>query len=135
MLVCWGPSHQSTIHDHSNAHCFMKTLDGYLEEVRYAWPEDENDEMLKVTGTTTLKPNDVAYINDSLGLHRVQNPSDIDGAVSLHIYSPPFDSCQIFDERTGKKKKCHMTFWSRNVLVDRGSSLSIESVTVTQTHL
>lgn len=53
------------------------------------------------------------FFLDSLGLHRVQNPSNVEGAVSLHIYSPPFDSCQIFDEATGKKRKCPMTFWSK----------------------
>ncbi|CAL4069346.1 unnamed protein product, partial [Meganyctiphanes norvegica] len=24
MLLCWGPSQTSTIHDHADAHCFMK---------------------------------------------------------------------------------------------------------------
>jgi cysteine dioxygenase len=35
MLLCWGEGNQSSIHDHANAHCFMKILDGGLREARY----------------------------------------------------------------------------------------------------
>ena len=50
---------------------------------------------------------------DSLGLHRVENPSHVDRSVSLHLYSPPFETCQMFDQRTGKKTQCKVTFWSK----------------------
>ena len=33
MLLCWAPGNQSTIHDHANAHCFVKVLAGGLREV------------------------------------------------------------------------------------------------------
>ena len=33
MLLCWAPGNQSTIHDHANAHCFVKVLSGGLREV------------------------------------------------------------------------------------------------------
>ncbi|XP_050673727.1 cysteine dioxygenase [Leptidea sinapis] len=167
MILCWGAGHASAIHDHADAHCFMKQLDGTLEEVRYAWPETVEPEVLKklkkhqtaysgesgdVTdsennnsvcdrchngscqidrcehldectddydtqsmreiGRTRLELNDVCYINDALGLHRVENPSHVDGAVSLHLYCPPFDSCRVFDARTGKPTNVKVTFWS-----------------------
>ena len=41
------------------------------------------------------KRNSVSYMSDELGLHRVENTSHSDGAVSLHLYSPPFQSCQV----------------------------------------
>lgn len=62
MILCWGEGHGSAIHDHANSHCFMKMLQGSLEEIRYAWPEKEK-EMLKETGRTRLCLNDVCYIN------------------------------------------------------------------------
>jgi len=124
MLLCWGPSHVSCVHDHTDAHCFMKVLDGDLEETRYDWPSSEEgnteEELegqgrtpLRETGRSRLPCNGVCYINDSLGLHRVSNPSHADGAVSLHVYSPPFDTCQIFDESTGRKTRCNVTFYSK----------------------
>nr|XP_026483728.1 cysteine dioxygenase 1 [Vanessa tameamea] len=63
-------------------------------------------------GRTRLEVDDVCYINDALGLHRMENPSHVDGAVSLHLYCPPFDSCRVFDSRTGKATNVNVTFWS-----------------------
>lgn len=34
MVLCWGEGHGSAIHDHANAHCVMKILQGKLCEVR-----------------------------------------------------------------------------------------------------
>jgi len=50
---------------------------------------------------------------DSIGLHRVENKSHTAKAVSLHLYSPPFAMCQSFDERSGHRKKCNVTFYSK----------------------
>ncbi|CAE7239740.1 cdo1 [Symbiodinium sp. CCMP2592] len=38
----------------------------------------------------------VSFMHDSLGLHQIENPSESDVAVSLHVYSPPFQECRIF---------------------------------------
>ena len=57
--------------------------------------------------------NSYILSTDSLGLHRVENFSHTDPAVSLHLYCPPFDTCHMFDQRTGKKTQCKITFWSK----------------------
>ena len=49
---------------------------------------------------------------DSIGLHRVENSSHTKPAISLHVYVPPFDECQTFDEKTSKKRICKVTFFS-----------------------
>eukprot|EP00093_Oithona_nana_P008935 08935.XXX_336038_337356_1 [CDS] Oithona nana genome sequencing. len=115
MLLCWAPGNQSTIHDHANSHCFVKVLDGTLREVRFFWPHENQDEhgLMLEKDRYDAKRNSVSYMSDELGLHRVENTSHSNGAVSLHLYSPPFASCQIFDERTGKKSVAPMTFWSK----------------------
>lgn len=51
-------------------------------------------------------------LTDSLGLHRVENLSYSDCAVSLHLYCPPFQACKVFNERTGLSIKAPVTFWS-----------------------
>lgn len=50
---------------------------------------------------------------DTLGLHRVENPSHSDGAVSLHLYCPPYNTCSIFNQKTGKQSKCTVKFYSK----------------------
>jgi cysteine dioxygenase len=39
---------------------------------------------------------DSAYIQDSMGYHKVGNPSKTVPAVTLHLYCPPFLSCKIW---------------------------------------
>ncbi|XP_043265021.1 cysteine dioxygenase type 1 [Colletes gigas] len=119
MVLCWGEGHGSAIHDHANAHCVMKILQGELCETRYAWPvkhennkENDEPEELKELVRNTVGLNEICYINDSLGLHRVENPSAVNPAVSLHLYSPPFNSCSVFNKQTGQRSSSKVTFWS-----------------------
>ena len=56
--------------------------------------ENKNGVMLE-KDQYSAKRNSVSYMSDELGLHRVENTSHSDGAVSLHLYSPPFQSCQV----------------------------------------
>ncbi|CAG9764437.1 unnamed protein product [Ceutorhynchus assimilis] len=111
MLLCWGEGQGSGIHDHANSHCFMKMLQGSLEEIRFAWPEKEESELGEI-GRTRLNLNEVCYINDSLGLHRVENVSSYDTAISLHLYCPPYDRCTVFNQKNGKKTSSTVTFYS-----------------------
>ena len=85
MLLCWGEGHSSAVHDHADAHCFMKMMDGSLNEIRFAWPKSDsptdssevqpesnntsNEEIvegLQKTGSTLLETNAVVYINGEL---------------------------------------------------------------------
>lgn len=39
--------------------------------------------------------NDVSYINDFMGYHKVENPTN-SLAKTLHLYCPPFQKCKIW---------------------------------------
>ena len=134
MILCWGPGMGSSIHDHTDAHCFVKVLDGSLLETRFAWPSADKQQQqqkkqmeaagedgmtameempLMETGTEHYGLNGVSYISDQIGLHRMENPSHSDVAVTLHLYIPPFSHCQVFDQRTGRRQKCNVTFYTK----------------------
>ncbi|KAL1971119.1 hypothetical protein VTN77DRAFT_70 [Rasamsonia byssochlamydoides] len=122
LILVWTPGKGSAIHDHANAHCVMKILKGSLKETLYAWPEKEKvaegqGSPLQVTRETVYQENQVTYMSDQLGLHRISNPDPNNYAVSLHLYTPPnaanYGFC-IFDEKTGRSrhiKQCE--FYSR----------------------
>ncbi|XP_041955828.1 cysteine dioxygenase type 1 isoform X2 [Alosa sapidissima] len=113
MILCWGEGHGSSIHDHTDSHCFMKILQGQLKETLFEWPDGKNHGDMVQKSQRILLENQCAYINDSMGLHRVENVSHTEVAASLHLYSPPFQQCQTFDQRTGHKNTVKMTFWSQ----------------------
>ena len=74
MILCWGEGHGSAVHDHADAHCFMKILSGSLSEVRFEWPKGSGEEekedgcssdhsSLQEISRTRLNLNEVCYIN------------------------------------------------------------------------
>lgn len=113
MALCWGEQHGSSIHDHSDAHCFVKMLDGQLKETMFDWPNESEGGTLRQIDCNVFGKDGVTYINDSMGLHRMENPSHTERAISMHLYSPPYQQCQIFDERTGHQRVAKVTFWSK----------------------
>lgn len=97
----------------------MKILKGSLTETIYGWPcqDSENpaecataaDSLypstkhtcqargsatgpseLHVRKETTYEREQVTYMSDSLGLHRIRNPSESEYAISLHLYTVSF---------------------------------------------
>ncbi|KAM9857837.1 cysteine dioxygenase type 1 [Aulostomus maculatus] len=113
LILCWGEGQGSSIHDHADAHCFMKMLQGQLKETQFDWPDKNSPGDMRQRSERFLIENSVAYINDSIGLHRVENDSHTEPAISLHLYSPPFQFCQTFDQRTGVRSSAKMTFYSK----------------------
>jgi cysteine dioxygenase len=64
----------------------MKVLAGQLHETVYHAPEAGSKEAkpLTVKSANTFGMNEVTYISDDIGLHRVHNPHPSQIAVSLH---------------------------------------------------
>lgn len=83
LVLVWTPGKGSPIHDHGNAHCVMKILRGSLTETRYEFPDSDRAQPMRLLSERTSKENDVAYMADELGLHKVENKGD-DYAISLH---------------------------------------------------
>jgi len=115
ILICWPESAMSAIHDHANAHCFVRILDGTVKETLYYWPEEQcmEDGSLEVSETLNYQSGGVTYMSDELGLHRIENASHTNKLCTIHLYSPPFSDCNIFDARTSKKTKVSMCFYSK----------------------
>ncbi|KAG9511113.1 tRNA pseudouridine(38/39) synthase, partial [Fragariocoptes setiger] len=106
-------------HEKYNIMILNWVIDGTLKETQFAWPEkinkDEDEvEEMKLTSENNLSTNEVTYINDQVGLHRVENPSHMETAASLHIYIPPYRTCNTFDQRTGHAREVKVTFYSKN---------------------
>lgn len=82
----WNPQKGSLIHDHADAHCIMKILQGTVKETMFHMPEPGAlpNGPLSVKKDTMYTTDQVTYISDKIGLHRVSNPDQQAFAVSLH---------------------------------------------------
>lgn len=104
ICLCWNPLQESKIHNHPCDGCYVKPIEGEVKETVY--------EHCKSTGAVTPShinyynnPTQVSFMADSQGrLHKIGNPRE-EGAITLHLYSPPFDRCEIWKlTESGKVK-------------------------------
>ncbi len=79
LLCCWKPGQESPFHGHPDKGCLVKILQGTLSEER----KFTNGR----TAVREISVNDVGYITDKIGIHRVSNNTK-ENAVSLHLYAP-----------------------------------------------
>ncbi|KAF0696822.1 Aste57867_12484 [Aphanomyces stellatus] len=91
MLLCWNKGKYSPIHDHPSDGCWVRHIQGTVHEVRY-WNHGAH---LEQTGEMLVSAG-VAYMDDSLGLHKIGNPSDTEDAITLHLYAPPYEKCRLW---------------------------------------
>lgn len=56
----------SSIHDHTDSHCFMKILQGNLKETLFEWPEKKGNGEMTKKSERVLRENQCAYINGKL---------------------------------------------------------------------
>lgn len=104
LVVCWEVGQISRIHDHAGQQCWMTVPEGRLVGRNFSV------EMLDdFAGRCRLRESDhfelshrlPATVEPEEPIHQVGNPAEFDErAVSVHIYSKPYDRCRTFCRET-----------------------------------
>ena len=100
LAICWEPGMKSSIHNHKGQNCWMAAPIGELMVQNYrVLSEDLAAHQCNIVPTDEVRitlANPVAV--DPLNpVHDVRNPREWNQrAVSLHVYSRPFDSCVVY---------------------------------------
>jgi cysteine dioxygenase len=109
MTVCWEVGQASRIHNHRDQNCWMAVPVGRLRVQNYR--VDHRD---AACSTCDLIPTDViemdaahpAYVNPVEPVHEVINRVEYaERAVSVHVYSRPFDTCEVYQRGKGQREK------------------------------
>ena len=79
IIVTWNKNQSTEIHEHPKNGCLFKILQGNIDEYLY------NDKIQ----FNNYKINDIKYIDNSIGKHKMINDDEI--CISLHLYSPPYE--------------------------------------------
>ena len=106
LAICWEPGQSSAVHNHHEQNCWMAAPIGRLRTQNYRVLEQNEAEgrcLLEASGTVLLTPDEPLPVNPAEPVHRVYNPHEFgQRAVSLHIYSRPFDRCLVYSPEQGK---------------------------------
>lgn len=105
IAICWEVGQISSIHNHRDQNCWMAAPMGRLrvQNYRVLW-QDEEAGRCKIEPTDLLEINqeNPVSVNPLEPVHRVYNPEELNQrAVSLHVYSRPFDSCVVYSDQQG----------------------------------
>ncbi|HTF91047.1 MAG TPA: cysteine dioxygenase family protein [Planctomycetota bacterium] len=113
LLLCWAAGQKSPIHNHEGQRCWMAVLDGGVTETLFHFPEEQTQPgMLSPKSAARLcARNQVAFITDEIALHEIAAAGGA-AAVSLHLYSRPFSTCQVYDRETGRVAVRQLSYYS-----------------------
>ncbi|RFU33876.1 hypothetical protein B7463_g2432, partial [Scytalidium lignicola] len=123
LLLVWTPGKGSPIHDHADAHCLMRILQGTLRETRYEFPIETAPMIIKKE--TTYHEGQATYMADELGLHKITNPDPQVVAVSLH--QPKTRSINRFTSQESSSKPSQHINMNLKPAASDGSSTSTNS--------
>jgi len=105
MAICWDVGQASSVHNHRDQNCWMAVPLGRLQVENFRLVHQDVD-----GGTCKLEPLNTVEMNieqpcavdPADPVHRVVNPKEFDQrAVSLHVYSRPFDTCIVYSPEQG----------------------------------
>jgi cysteine dioxygenase len=105
MTLCWDIGQHSRIHNHRDQNCWMSAPIGRLRIQNYRVDQrDASHSTCRIIPTELyeLDATHPTYVNPMEPVHEVINAAEFNQrAVSIHIYSKPFDSCEVYYREKG----------------------------------
>jgi cysteine dioxygenase len=105
MAICWEVGQVSSVHNHRDQNCWMAVPVGRLLVENFHLVQQDLQGgrcQLEPLNTVEMNPEHPCAVNPEDPVHRVVNPSEFQRrAVSLHVYSRPFDSCVVYSPEQG----------------------------------
>ncbi|MEO7672885.1 MAG: cysteine dioxygenase family protein [Pyrinomonadaceae bacterium] len=116
MAICWERGQVSRVHNHSEQRCWMTVPVGKLRGQNFAIVEiDEIRGYCKLVETDTFDLSEclAAKVELEEPVHQILNlPEFDDRAVSIHIYSKPYDHCLSYCRDTDTFKEVPLFYTS-----------------------
>jgi cysteine dioxygenase len=105
IAICWEVGQASSVHNHRDQNCWMAAPVGRLRVENYhvvAQNIEAGSCALETADTVEIDPSHPCAVDPLEPVHRVVNPREFNHrAVSLHVYSRPFDTCVVYSPEHG----------------------------------
>lgn len=116
MALCWERNQVSKIHNHANQMCWMTVPVGKLRGQNFRALEiDSSKNYCKLTETDIFDLSDclAAKVELEEPIHQILNLPEFESrAVSLHIYSKPFEKCLAYCRETDTFEQVKLSYTS-----------------------
>lgn len=105
LAICWEPGQVSSVHNHRDQNCWMAAPIGRLQVENFHLEFQDlatGKCRLIASNTVELTPAYPCAVDPNDPVHRVVNPREAnERAVTLHVYSRPFDTCVVYSPEQG----------------------------------
>ena len=105
IAICWDVGQVSSVHNHRDQNCWMAVPIGrLLVENFHLIAQDLEKGCCQLTPSDSVEMNAIhpCAVDPADPVHRVVNSRRFgERAVSLHVYSRPFDSCVVYSPEQG----------------------------------
>lgn len=117
IAICWEVGQGSSIHNHKGQNCWMAVPIGKLLIQNYKVLSQNLE-----AGTCDIAPTDIIEMNPTSPaavdpqepVHKVYNPAEFgQRAVSVHVYSKPYDSCVVYSDEQHKCGEIKLSYTSQ----------------------
>ena len=115
MAICWEVGQASSVHNHRDQNCWMAVPIGRLHVENFHLVHQNVEAgvcQLEPLNTVEMNVAQPCAVDPADPVHRVVNPREFNQrAVSLHVYSRPFDTCVVYapEQGTCGEIKLHFT--------------------------
>ncbi|MGD0989619.1 MAG: cysteine dioxygenase family protein [Candidatus Sulfotelmatobacter sp.] len=103
--ICWEVGQASSVHNHRDQNCWMAVPSGRLLVENYHVIQEDIPAgkcVIKSTEIVEMNAAQPCAVDPDEPVHRVYNPREFNQrAVSVHVYSRPFDTCVVYSAEQG----------------------------------
>jgi cysteine dioxygenase len=104
IAICWENGQRSAIHNHRDQRCWMAMAYGKVRVQNFRLVQKGADTgfcELEASTQFVIDLDSPQEVDPVEPIHQVVNPHSFGSrAVTLHVYSRPFDTCEVYDLKT-----------------------------------
>jgi len=113
IAICWESGQKSAIHNHRDQRCWMAVAFGKVMVHNFKLVrKDAATGFCELESSTQflIEPDSPQEVDPEEPIHQVLNlPSFASRAVTLHVYSRPFETCEVYDLKARRYQDVPLT--------------------------
>ena len=108
LVLCWASGSRAPIHGHEGELCWARVERGRLRFTSY---RQALRAPLPLVALGNPVEGRVGHVDGPADIHTVENPAELgEDAVTLHVYSRPYDACDLYDSVEGPVRRVRLQY-------------------------
>lgn len=108
LVICWGVGQKAPIHGHEGEYCWARVERGSLRITNY---RELSEAPLVLDRLSKPVNGERGYLDGPADIHEVENLASFgQAAVSLHVYSHPYEECDVYDLARREKRRIRLAY-------------------------